>query len=53
MGGGGGVGRGEFFGGNIRSGWRKCVFEGKKGFLGKMTLNHPACHRVKKISGKT
>ena len=36
MGGGGGVGRGEFFGGNIRSGWRKCVFEGKKGFLGKI-----------------
>ena len=35
-GGGGGVGRGEFFGGNIRSGWRKCVFEGKKGFLGKI-----------------
>ena len=32
MGGGGG----EFFGGNIRSGWRKCFFEGKKGFFGKI-----------------
>ena len=33
--GGGGEG-GEFFWGNIRSGWRKCFFEGKKGFFGKI-----------------